>query len=403
MEGRSVRLWEKRLALLEEELAEEGIDLQRVRERLMRQHVETPSWGYADSGTRFKVFHQPGAARTAYERLEDAAEVRRLTGIARSVAIHIPWDRVDDYGALRRRAEELGIAIGAVNPNLFQDDDYRFGSLAHPDPRVRRKAICHVLECIDIMRQTGSKDLSLWLADGLDYPGQDDLRARKHRLQESLAEIYGHLEPNMRLLIEYKPFEPAFYATDIPDWGSALLFATRLGPQAYVLVDLGHHLQGANVEQVVAFLLDEGRLGGLHLNARKYADDDLTTGSLDPYGLFLIYNELVAAEDRAGGRLDVAHMLDQSHNTKPKVEAMVQSVLRVQEIYAKALLVNRTRLREAQEACDVVAAEEELLRAFRRDVTPLLVQVRREMGVPEDPIAALRANRYAERVAARRG
>lgn len=397
------RYWEDRLALLREELAEEGVDIDRARERLLRQHVETPSWGYADSGTRFKVFHQPGAARTPFEKLEDAAQVMRLTGIARSVAIHIPWDKVDDYGALRRRAEELGIAIGAVNPNLFQEDDYRFGSLAHPSQRVRRKAIAHVLECIDIMRQTGSRDLSLWLADGTDYPGQDDLRGRKQRLQESLAEIYEHLDGHMRLLIEYKPFEPAFYATDIPDWGAALLYATKLGPQAYVLVDLGHHAPGTNVEQIVAFLLDEERLGGFHFNARKYADDDLTTGSINPYELFLIYNELVAAEERAGDKLDVAYMIDQSHNTKPKIEAMVQSVLHLQEAYAKALLVNRKRLREAQEAGDVVAAENELLKAFRRDVTPLLVQVRRELGVPEQPLEALRASGYVEMVAAQRG
>ena len=403
MSSRRERYWDDRLALLEEELAAEGVDLEQARQRLLRQHVETPSWGYSDSGTRFKVFHQPGAARDIFERLEDAAQVRRLTGIARSVAIHIPWDRVDDYAALRRRAEELGVAIGAVNPNLFQDDDYRFGSLAHPSERVRRKAVAHVLECIEVMRQTGSRDLSLWLADGTDYPGQDDLRGRKRRLEESLAEIYAHLEPGMRLLIEYKPFEPAFYATDIPDWGVALLHARKLGPQAFVLVDLGHHAHGTNVEQIVAFLLDEGRLGGFHFNARKYADDDLTTGSLDPYGLFLIYNELVAAEERAGGLLDVAYMIDQSHNTKPKVEATVQSVLHLQEAYARALLVNRRRLREAQEAGDVVGAENELLKAFRRDVTPLLVQVRREMGVPEQPLEALRASGYAGRIAALRG
>ncbi|MBE3599331.1 MAG: L-rhamnose isomerase [Limnochordaceae bacterium] len=389
--------------MLVEELEADGVQVDVARERLLRQHVETPSWGYADSGTRFKVFHQPGAARTPFEKLEDAAQVMRYTGIARSVAIHIPWDKVDDYAALKRRAEELGIAIGAVNPNLFQDDDYRFGSLAHPDEKVRKKAIAHVLECIDIMRQTGSRDLSLWLADGTDYPGQDDLRARKRRLEESLAEIYRGLDPHMRLLLEYKLFEPAFYSTDVPDWGTAFLHVTRLGPQAYVLVDLGHHAHGVNVEQIVAFLLDERRLGGFHFNARKYADDDLTTGSINPYELFLIYAELAAAEERNGGRLDVASMIDQSHNTKPKVEATIQSVVALQEAYARALLINRKRLEAAQQAQDVVAAEEELLKAFRRDVTPLLVQVRRELGVPEDPLEAFRRSGYAESAARARG
>lgn len=403
MAGSQRDRWETRYKLLVQELESDGIDVERVRRRLVAQHVETPSWGFADSGTRFKVFHQRGAARTAYEKIEDAAQVLRFTGIARSVAIHIPWDKVEDYSALRRHAESLGLKIGAVNPNLFQDDDYKYGSLAHPDERIRRKAVAHVLECIDIMRQTGSRDLSLWLADGTDYPGQDDFRARKARLQESLAEIYRHLDPHMRLLIEYKLFEPAFYATDIPDWGTALLHAQKLGPQAYVLVDLGHHAHGVNVEQIVAMLLDEGRLGGFHFNARKYADDDLTTGSINPYELFLIYNELVAAEDRLGGKLDVAYMIDQSHNTKPKIEATIQSVVNLQEAYAKALLINRERLRAAQEVCDVVAAENELLKAFRRDVTPLLVMVRRQLGVPDDPLEAFRASGYWAAVAEKRG
>ncbi|MEW6045325.1 MAG: L-rhamnose isomerase [Bacillota bacterium] len=397
------RYWTDRYRLLVEELQAEGIDVDKAKERLLQQHIETPSWGYADSGTRFKVFHQPGAARTAFEKLEDAAQVLRFTGIARSVAIHIPWDKVDDYDKLKARAEELGLKIGAVNPNLFQDDDYKFGSLAHPDPRVRKKAIAHVLECIDIMRQIDSRDLSLWLPDGTDYPGQDDFVARKRRLEESLNGIYRHLGPHMRLLIEYKLFEPAFYSTDVPDWGAALLHAQKLGPQAYVLVDLGHHAQGVNVEQIVAFLLDEGRLGGFHFNARKYADDDLTTGSINPYELFLIYNELLAAEERASGWLDVAFMIDQSHNTKPKVEATIQSVLNLQEAYARALLVNRARLQEAQEACDVIAAETELLKAFRRDVTPLLVEVRRELGVPIDPLREYRSSGYVEASAAARG
>ena len=300
-------------------LAARGIDVAAVKAALKAQRIETPSWGYGNSGTRFKVFPWPGAARTIQEKLQDAAQVHRLTGIAPSVALHIPWDKVDDWRALREYAASLGLTIGAINPNLFQDDAYRLGSLCHPDARVRRRAVAHILECCQICQETGSTLLSLWLADGTNYAGQDDLRARKHRLQEALAEVYAALPTGVRLLVEYKFFEPAFYHTDLPDWGLAYATCLKLGPQAQVLVDTGHHAHGTNIEYIVAILLDEGRLGGFHFNARKYADDDLIVGSVNPFELFLIFNELVAAEHSgdptaAACARNVAYMIDQSHN-----------------------------------------------------------------------------------------
>ncbi len=394
---------EERYHRLVEELKGRGIDPEEVIRRLKEQRLETPSWGYSDSGTRFAVFPQPGAARNVHERLQDAAEVHKLTGICPSVALHIPWDAPEDgdYKALKQEAEELGIQIGSINPNLFQDPDYRFGSLAHPHDRVRQKALAHVEECIEIMKTTGSTVLSLWLADGTDYPAQDDLRARKRRLEESLRQVYEALPEEARLLLEYKPFEPAFYHTDIADWGMAYTFAQKLGPQAQVLVDLGHHLHGANVEHIVAFLLDEGKLGGFHFNDRKYADDDLTSGSINPYQVFLIYKEIVLAEDELGPQ-PIAYMIDQSHITKPKIEAMIQTVLQLQRLYAKALLIDRKALREAQDACDAVACEEILQQAFYTDVDPLLRRVRRELGCPPDPLQAYRQSGYFDRIARER-
>src|ERR671936_2200415 len=336
------------LSAIEERLAAQGRTLEEVTRRLKAQRIETPSWGYANSGTRFKVFPQPGVPRSVEEKLADAAQVHRLTGVAPSVALHIPWDRVDDWAALRRYAEGLGLTLGAINPNLFQDEVYKLGSLAHPDAQVRRRAVDHVLECIGIAQQTGSTLISLWLADGTNYAGQDDLRGRRRRLLSSLEEIYAALAPGMRLLVEYKFYEPAFYATDIADWGSALVTCLKLGERAKVLVDLGHHAQGTNIEQIVAFLSDEGRLGGFHFNNRKYADDDLIVGSVNPFELFLIFVELAAGE--ALPRLTI----DQSHNVEAKVEAMVLSVVNLQEAYAKALLVDRDELARAQQSGDVL-------------------------------------------------
>lgn len=375
-----------------------------VRAALRAQRIETPSWGYVNSGTRFRTFPTAGAARTVLEKLDDAAEVHRLSGIAPSVALHIPWDRVEDWSGLREHARARGLRIGAINPNLFQDDDYRLGSLAHPDERVRDKAVAHVLDCLAIMKETGSRDLSLWLADGTNYAGQDDLRARKRRLRASLERVYASLPAGARLLVEYKLFEPGFYSTDLPDWGAAFAHAQALGPAAMVLVDLGHHAHGVNIEQIVAFLLDERRLGGFHFNARRYADDDLIVGTTNPFELFCIYNELVSAElsDDPAAR-EVAYTIDQSHAIEPKLEAMLQSVLNCQEAYARALLVDRERLREAQLAGDVLGAHRALAEAFRADVRPLLAEVREELGAPADPIAAHRASGYAERAARERG
>jgi L-rhamnose isomerase/sugar isomerase len=358
--------------------------------------IETPSWGYGDSGTRFGVFPQPGRPRDVFEKVDDAAEVHRLTGTAGSVALHFPWDAVDDYDELRSEIESRGLRVGAVNPNLFQDPDYKLGSLTHPDARVREKAVAHMLECLEIATALGSSAQSLWLADGTNYPGQDDMRARRARLLDGLARVYAALPAEQELLVEYKLFEPAFYATDLADWGSALLTCLRLGERAKVLVDLGHHAQGVNIEQIVAFLADEGRLGGFHFNNRKYADDDLIVGSVNPFELFLIFVELVAAGPLP--RLTI----DQSHNIEAKVEAMVLSVVNLQEAYAKALLVDRDALRAAQEAGDVLAGHAVLLDAFNSDVRPACAAARAALGAAEDPINTLRESGYAGRVARER-
>jgi L-rhamnose isomerase/sugar isomerase len=388
--------------VLADRLSARGVDITAVKEKLKAQRVETPSWGYGNSGTRFQVFPQPGVPRNPFEKFEDAAQVHRYTGICPSVAIHIPWDRVDDWQALKQHAESLGLRIGAINPNLFQDYDYKLGSICHPDPAVRRKAMEHMLECIEIARQVGSNILSLWFADGTNYPGQDSFRARKQRMEEVLAEVYRAMPPGMRMLIEYKFYEPAFYHTDLADWGLAYLVALKLGPQAQVLVDLGHHAQGVNVEHIVAVLLDEGRLGGFHFNNRKYGDDDLIVGSINPYELFLIFTELVGAEAdprTAPTARNVAYMLDQSHNIEPKIPAMIQSVINVQTAYAKALLVNRALLEQRQREGDVLGAHVLLNEAYETDVRPLLAVVREEMGVPPDPLPAFLASGYMERIA----
>ncbi|MGH3017256.1 MAG: L-rhamnose isomerase [Gaiellaceae bacterium] len=367
--------------------------------QLRRLEIETPSWGYGNSGTRFHVYPWPGAARTVHERIADAALVHRLTGCCPTVALHIPWDAVDDYGELQRYADSEGVRIGAINPNLFGDAAYGLGSLCHPDERVRAQALGHCRQCIEIAQEVGSTVISLWLADGTNYPGQDDLRGRHARLTSGLQELYALLPPGMRLLIEYKFFEPAFYSTDLPDWGTAALVCRRLGPQAQVLVDTGHHPQGTNVEQIVARLLAEGLLGGFHFNSRKYADDDLIVGSIDPFELFRIMREIALAPDVD----DVAFMIDQSHNVEGKIDAMIQSVMNIQAAYAKALLVDEQRLSAAQLEGDVLGAHRILLDAFETDVRPLLARLRRELGVELDPVAAFRAGGYAARLAEERG
>jgi L-rhamnose isomerase/sugar isomerase len=354
--------------------------------------IETPSWGYGDSGTRFGVFPQPGRPRDVFEKLDDAAEVHKLTGTAGAVAFHFPWDAVDDYGELRAALDARALRVGAVNPNLFQDPDYKLGALTHPDAAVREKAVAHMLECLEIATTLGSTAQSLWLADGTNYPGQDDLRERRRRLLDCLALVYAELPDEQELLVEYKLFEPAFYATDLADWGSALLTCLKLGDRARVLVDLGHHAQGVNIEQIVAFLADEGRLGGFHFNNRKYADDDLIVGSVNPFELFLIFVELTASDELP--RLTI----DQSHNIEAKVEAMVLSILNLQEAYAKALLVDRAALRDAQAAGDVLGGHEVLLDAYKTDVRPACAEARVALGAAEDPIRALRESGYADRM-----
>ncbi len=388
---------------IENRLQEQGVTLDGFIAAMRQFSVETPSWGYGNSGTRFKVFNWPGAARNLREKLEDAAQVQKVMGNCPGVAIHIPWDKADDWQAAKEYASQLGLCIGAVNPNLFQDDAYRLGSLCHFDKAVREQALAHMLECIQIAQEVGSNSISLWLADGTNYPGQDDLRRRRHRLLESLQAIYAALPAGMRLLIEYKFFEPSFYSTDLPDWGTSLLMAQKLGPQADVLVDTGHHPQGTNIAQIVAQLLDEGRLGGFHFNDRKYADDDLIVGSQHPFELFCIFNEIVGAVLEGNvnaGR--VAYMIDQSHNIEAKVEAMIQSILNVQTAYAKALLVDRVALREAQEMGDVLGAYRVLQSAFETDVRSLLAEFRVQQGGVADPIAAFRSSGYAEKIARER-
>jgi L-rhamnose isomerase/sugar isomerase len=375
-------------------LSESGVDVASVEERLRTQRVETPSWGYGNSGTRFKVFPQPGVPRDPFEKLDDAAEVHRLTGVCPSVAIHIPWDRVEDYGELKGYAGSLGMRVGAVNPNLFQEEEYSLGSVCHPDAGVRRKATDHLLECVDVAKEVDSDVLSLWFADGTNYAGQDSFVERRHRMQECLSETYGAMTENMRMLIEYKPFEPAFYHTDLADWGTALTMCQRLGERAEVLVDLGHHLQGTNIEHIVALLLDEGRLGGFHFNNRKYADDDLIVASINPFELFFIYVELVEAEEST--RID--YMIDQSHNIEPKIEAMILSVTNLQVAYAKALLVDRAALAEARHEGDVLGAHRVLLDAYATDVRPLCAKVREDLGASADPLDAFRQSGYLQRV-----
>jgi L-rhamnose isomerase/sugar isomerase len=370
---------------------------QTVVQALSELSIETPSWGYGDSGTRFAVFPQPGRPRNVFEKLEDAAEVHRLTGSAPSVALHFPWDAVDDYGALRAYSSDLGLGIGAVNPNLFQDPIYKLGSITHPDPEVRRAATNHLLECVGIASELGSTAQSLWFADGTNYAGQDNLIARRERMLECLSELYAALPDDQELLVEYKPFEPAFYATDIADWGSATLICQVLGERARVLVDFGHHLHGTNVEQIVALLAGIGRLGGFHFNNRKYADDDLIVGSTNPFELFLVFCELAGSGQQLP-RLTI----DQSHNVEDKVEAMLLSVVNLQEAYAKALLVDQAALAERQRAGDVLGGHELLLEAFNSDVRPICARARSTRGASESPLEEFRSSGYSERRAAER-
>jgi L-rhamnose isomerase/sugar isomerase len=385
-------------AVLTARIAERGLDVEAIERALGAFNVETPSWGYGDSGTRFGVFAQPGRPRDVYERIADAAEVNRLTGSAAAVALHFPWDAVSDYADLRARIEGAGLSVGAVNPNLFQDPDYKLGSVTNPDSGVRAKAVEHLLECLQIATALGSSAQSLWFADGTNYPGQDDLRARRERMLGCLAKVYAQLPGDQQLLVEYKFFEPAFYATDLADWGSALLICQQLGERANVLIDLGHHAQGVNIEQIVAFLTEAGRLGGFHFNNRKYADDDLIVGSVNPLELFLIFTELVRGPADPLPRLTI----DQSHNVEAKVAAMIMSITNLQEAYAKALLLDRDALAAAQREGDVIGGHAIIQEAFATDVRPLCAHVRAARGAAADPLAELRSSGYVERVTAAR-
>ncbi|GAA2365179.1 L-rhamnose isomerase [Catellatospora methionotrophica] len=372
-----------------------------VKAALRAMRIETPSWAYGNSGTRFKVYAQAGVPRDAYEKVADAATVHRLTGAAPSVALHIPWDRVDDYADLARHAAEHGIRLGAINPNVFQEDDYKLGSVCHPDPGVRRKAIDHLLECVDIMDATGSKVLSLWFADGTNYAGQDSVAARQDRLADALREVYDRLGPDQRMLVEYKLFEPHFYSMDVPDWGTSYAHCVALGDKAQVLVDTGHHAPGTNIEFLVTVLHRFGKLGGFHFNSRNYADDDLMVGAADPFQLFRIAHELVRA-DAIRPDSGVEYMLDQCHNLEAKVPALIRSVLNVQEAVAKALLVDAAALSAAQLAGDVLGAHGVLMDAFSTDVRPLLAELRTELGIDPDPIAAYHASGYQQQIEAAR-
>jgi L-rhamnose isomerase/sugar isomerase len=367
--------------------------------------IEIPSWGFADTGTRFGKFLQPAAASTIEEKLEDAGLVNRLTGACPTVAVHVLWDfkAGTDPNETAKIAEKYGVKIGSINPNLFQNAEYKFGSCCSSDEVARQKATEHVLDSIAIGKATGSELLSLWFADGTNYPGQDDIIARKKRMESALKVWHDAMPSNMTMLVEYKPFEPAFYHTDSADWGMAAFFCQKAGRNAKVLVDTGHHLPGANIEHIVAFLIDEGLLGGFHFNDRKYADDDLTMGSIDPYAVFRIFHEIRNAAHRGVDVSQIAYMIDQSHNLKPKLEAMTQTVVTAQELYLKACTVDRDKLADFQAKRDIVGAEEVLRSAFYGDVKPILSAWRESKGLPIDPLQALRDSDEIERRAKERG
>jgi len=374
---------------------------ERVKAGLRDQRIELPSWAFGNSGTRFKVFAQTGVPRNPFEKIDDAAQVHRFTGVAPRVSLHIPWDAVDDYEALAKHAADQDVSIGAINANVFQDDDYMLGSVTNPDPRVRAKALRHLLDCVDVMDATGSRELKLWFSDGTNYPGQDSIRARQDRLAEALDAVYARLGADQRLLLEYKLFEPAFYTMDVPDWGTSYAHCLRLGPSAQVVIDTGHHAPGTNIEFIVAFLLREQKLGAFDFNSRFYADDDLMVGSADPFQLFRIMHEIVQA-DALRPESGVNFMLDQCHNIEPKIPGQIRSVMNVQEATAKALLVDGGALSSAQSAGDVLGANAVLMDAYNTDVRPLLAELREDQGLHPDPVDAYGRSGYAQRISAER-
>jgi L-rhamnose isomerase/sugar isomerase len=379
---------------------------ERVAAALDAFQIELPSWGFANTGTRFGKFLQPAAATSTAEKFADAGEVHRWTGVCPTIALHVLWDLpggTGDIAAVQSLAAKHGLRAGAINPNTFQDQIYKYGSLGNPDPAVRRAALDHLLESVEIAQGLGSRDLSLWFADGSNYPGTQNIRHRRRWFEEGLKAAHARLSGSQRMLVEYKPFEPAFYHTDIADWGMALLLAQSAGPRAKVLVDTGHHYQGQNIEQIVAWLLDLDMLGGFHFNDRRYADDDLTMGSIDPYQVFRIFHEILHFEWETGRRADIAYMIDQSHNLKGKIEAMIQTVTTAAELYSKASLVDHERLDALQKSCDLVDAETCLKDAFSTDVRPAIREWAKARGLAENPMDAFRQSGYLERITAERG
>ncbi len=399
--------WLKQYEVLADDLTSRGFDVQDILDKIKSQVIEQPSWAVGNSGTRYNVFREMGAARHIWDKIDDCAEIQRVVGVCPVMASHVSWDVTEDgrYGPVREYAEEKGLRIGAVHPNTFMGQEYRLGSICSPDEKVRRFTIDHLVDCVRITREMGSKVIGMWLADGTNYPGQDHLRKRKHRLFEGFQALYDAMDDDMTLLVEYKFFEPGFYTTDLMDWGMSRMVCNRLGDRAKVLVDLGHHAQGVNIEHIIAILIDEGQLGGFHLNNRKYADDDLMAGTVNPLELFLIFDQIVDAsvdpltEKTANS---VVYMLDQSHNVEPSIEGVIQSVMYTQTAYAKALLVDRPKLYAAQDAGDVILANRTIMATYDIDVQPLLKKARVEMGRDPDPLLAYRAGGYAEKIAAER-
>ncbi|MCO6452016.1 MAG: L-rhamnose isomerase [Caldilineales bacterium] len=400
-------IWEKQYEVLGNVLSDRGVDVEAAKESLKQQVIELPSWGVGNSGTRYGVFREDGAARNIWDKIEDCAEIHRVVGVCPVMASHVLWDVTDDgrYTPVRDYAAERGLRIGTVHPNTFMGQEFRLGSVCSPDEATRTSTIEHFIDCVRITREMGSQVIGIWLADGTNYPGQDHLRTRKHRLFEGLKALYDAMDPDMTLAVEYKYFEPGFYTTDLMDWGMSFMMCSRLGERAKVLVDVGHHPPNANIEHIVSILLDEGRLGGFHLNDRKYGDDDLMAGTVNPLQLFAIYDQLVdAARDPAtsAGAADVIYMLDQSHNVEPSIEGIIQSVMNTQTAFAKALLVERDKLTAAQQVGDVILANRTLMEAYELDVQPLLKQMRVEMGRHPDPIIAYREDGYARKISQER-
>jgi L-rhamnose isomerase/sugar isomerase len=392
-------IWEKQYVLLEENLEAKGLSVNSIKSKIKSMVIELPSWAVGNSGTRYGTFRDEGAAATIWHKIDDCAEINRVLGVCPVMASHVSWDKTDDgnYLPVRAYAEKKGLRIGTVHPNTFMGQQFRLGSICSPLEEVRCSTVDHLQDCVRITREMGSKSIGMWVADGTNYPGQDSLRERKHRLFEGLRALYEAMDDDMTLLLEYKPFEPFFYSMDVADWGMSLTMCNKLGERAKVLVDLGHHLPCVNIEQIIMTLLDEKKLGGFHLNNRKYADDDLMAGTVNPLELFLIFDQIADA-GYDGLDTDITYMLDQSHNIEPSIEGIIQSVMNVQTAYAKALLVDRRQLREAQKNGDVILANRILMEAFETDVRPLLARVRADMGRETDPILNYRNHGYAEKI-----